>query len=273
MLKKRKTLTTLLIWLALQFLCMIPAFLIIFPIAKATDMSMEERGTYMTLITLILAQLLSLLIFRLLKYFRLSETVKPVPKAKTLIMSVAGGISLFYAINIIQAQFDIPDLLEQQMEGLLSSVWGFIAICILAPLSEEVMMRRIILKDMWRKTGKMWGGILISSAIFAIIHLNPAQVVFAFPAAIILGWLYAVTGSLSVPILVHMANNSIAFFTSQTDADDPVLSDPKTIAVLAATLAAGLILMWLIAKEKRKADLLSGQEAEITESEEVREEL
>jgi hypothetical protein len=159
------------------------------------------------------------------------------------------------------------------MEGLLSSVWGFIAICILAPLSEEVMMRRIILKDMWRKTGKMWGGILISSAIFAIIHLNPAQVVFAFPAAIILGWLYAVTGSLSVPILVHMANNSIAFFTSQTDADDPVLSDPKTIAVLAATLAAGLILMWLIAKEKRKADLLSGQGTEITESEEVREEL
>jgi hypothetical protein len=31
--------------------------------------------------------------------------------------------------------------------------------------------------------------------------------------------------------------------------------------------------MWLIAKEKRKADLLSGQGTEITESEEVREEL
>lgn len=197
MLKKRKTLTTLLIWLALQFLCMIPAFLIIFPIAKATDMSMEERGTYMTLITLILAQLLSLLIFRLLRYFRLSETVKPVPKAKTLIMSVAGGISLFYAINIIQAQFDIPDLLEQQMEGLLSSVWGFIAICILAPLSEEVMMRRIILKDMWRKTGKMWGGILISSAIrsgifsiwikltnISVIHIIYIKTTAAFTAHI-----------------------------------------------------------------------------------------
>ena len=65
----------------------------------------------------------------------------------------------------------------------------------------------------------MWWGIIISSALFAIVHINPVQVVFAMPAGIILGWLYCKTGSLLVPICVHILNNSAAFITMRMDSD------------------------------------------------------
>ena len=84
---------------------------------------------------------------------------------------------------------------------------------------EEIMMRRVILKEMQRATKSMWWGIIISSALFAIVHINPVQVVFAMPAGIILGWLYCKTGSLLVPICVHILNNSAAFITMRMDSD------------------------------------------------------
>ena len=52
--------------------------------------------------------------------------------------------------------------------------------------------------------------ILISSFIFGVIHLNPAQVPFAFAIGLIFGWLYYRTASLIPGIIGHFINNSIA---------------------------------------------------------------
>ena len=81
------------------------------------------------------------------------------------------------------------------------------------------MMRRIILKEVEKATKSMWWGIIISAALFAIIHINPIQVVFAMPAGIILGWIYCKTGSLLVPICIHILNNTAAFITMRMDVD------------------------------------------------------
>ena len=162
------------------------------------------------------------------------------------------GISLFYAVDIIQAQFNIPDLLEQDLGKLTETVWGFLAICILGPIAEEVMMRRIILRDLWQKSGRMWMGILLSALIFAIIHINPAQVVFAFPAGIILGWLYCATGTLIVPVFIHILNNTISFISIRTGSRQMSLNDPLNIAILAACLIAGFLFIWIVAARSGK---------------------
>ena len=88
-------------------------------------------------------------------------------------------------------------------------------------------MRRIILKEVEKATKSMWWGIIISAALFAIIHINPVQVVFAMPAGIILGWIYCKTGSLLVPICIHILNNTAAFITMRMDVDsDFTISSP-----------------------------------------------
>ena len=252
MFKNKKTLSTILVWLAMQFVCMLPASLIMLPVGILTGMDQDELRNLTVLIMLLLSQVGELIVFRLLGYFRFKETILPVPRFLTAVTSIIAGISLFYAIDIIQAQFNIPDLLEQDLGRLTETVWGFLAICIIGPIAEEVMMRRIILRDLWRKSGRMWVGILLSALIFAVIHINPAQVVFAFPAGIILGWLYCATGTLVVPIIIHILNNTISFISIRTGGTQPDLNDPKDIVILAACLLAGLLLVWTVAARSRK---------------------
>ena len=52
--------------------------------------------------------------------------------------------------------------------------------------------------------------ILIASAIFGIVHMNPIQIPFAFAIGLIFGWLYYRTGSVIPGIVGHFINNSIA---------------------------------------------------------------
>ena len=80
-------------------------------------------------------------------------------------------------------------------------------------------MRRVIMTEISKATGHVWWGIIISAAIFAVIHGNPIQIVFALPAGIIFGWLYYKTGSLTVPISIHIINNTISFFTLKYNLD------------------------------------------------------
>ncbi|MBO7417297.1 MAG: CPBP family intramembrane metalloprotease [Bacteroidaceae bacterium] len=271
MFKNKKTLSTILIWVAMQFICMLPASLIMLPVGILTGMDQEDIRYLTVMMVLLLSQAGELIVFRILGYFKFKEIVLPVPRLLTAVSSVIAGISLFYSIDIIQAQFEIPDLLEQDMGKFTETVWGFFAICIIGPIAEEVMMRRIILRDLWRRSGRMWTGILLSALIFAVIHLNPAQVVFAFPAGIILGWLYCATGSLIVPVIIHVLNNTISFISIRTGGAQPDLGDPQGKAILAACLVAGILLVRAVASVSRKnREFLRIDETPETETEPVK---
>ena len=52
--------------------------------------------------------------------------------------------------------------------------------------------------------------ILIASLLFGVVHMNPAQIPFAFLLGAMFGWLYYRTGSLLPGIIGHVLNNSIA---------------------------------------------------------------
>ena len=49
------------------------------------------------------------------------------------------------------------------------------------------------------------------SCLFALIHVNPAQMPHAFVVGLLLGWLYYRTDSVVPGIVYHWINNSIAY--------------------------------------------------------------
>ena len=53
--------------------------------------------------------------------------------------------------------------------------------------------------------------LLISAALFAMLHFNIAQIVPSFICGVILGLLYFHTGSIFSCILAHMGYNLIAY--------------------------------------------------------------
>lgn len=81
-------------------------------------------------------------------------------------------------------------------------------IAVIGPIAEEFIFRGVLLKRMALKTS-MWGGIIISSLLFGVLH---ADIIGAFAFGVITSLLYLKTGNLLVPILLHIFNNSFAMF-------------------------------------------------------------
>ena len=98
-------------------------------------------------------------------------------------------------------------------EGLLKEPWGYVAVGILAPLTEEVVFRGAILRTLLGMMSKRnhWVAIMISAAIFGAVHCNQAQFINALLMGLLLGWMYYRTGSLVPGILLHWINNTMAY--------------------------------------------------------------
>lgn len=208
--KIQKTLITLGLWLGIQIIVML-IFKVV-SIYNHTDF--DSMMAQMLLISdgLIAISLLTL------RYCRIREMFTLVPK-QAFVLSLVMAISALFAFDMLFQVLDIPDIFEQQFQDMTKSWAGFIGICIVGPIMEELMMRRVIMTEISKATGHVWWGIIISAAIFAVIHGNPIQMVFALPAGIIFGWLYHKTGSLFVPICIHIINNTISFFAIKFNLD------------------------------------------------------
>ena len=206
----KKTLRTIGIWIAAQLVITF-LFMIVATIQGNDIMSVLAPSLLVSDGIVIIALLI-------MKYCTLKEMFKPAP-GMVLLISMVFGMSGMMAVDILSSGFDIPNTLADQFDAMSKTMTGFLAICIIGPIMEEMMMRRVILREIKMKTKSMWAGILISSAIFAIIHINPIQVVFAMPAGIILGWLYCKTGTLLIPICLHILNNTISFMAMRAGSD------------------------------------------------------
>jgi membrane protease YdiL (CAAX protease family) len=152
-----------------------------------------------------------------------------VPSLRELGLAAAGLVGLFVLLNaltVLISQFGLPSVessVEQQArqsahpEFLLVLVpLSFLAI---AP-SEELLYRGLVQKYLYDSLGKR-GAVVAGSAIFAVIHFaqyaspNPLRMVVSlavvFVLSLVLGYIYARSENLVVPILVHGTYNAITF--------------------------------------------------------------
>lgn len=96
---------------------------------------------------------------------------------------------------------------QTRLELLLMVLTTFIVV---AP-SEEILSRGFVQQGMENTFGKGWG-LLISSALFGVLHLNPWQGFGAFFIALLFGHFFQKIGhNLVTPITAHAVHNSITF--------------------------------------------------------------
>ncbi len=94
-------------------------------------------------------------------------------------------------------------------QGLLM----FIALVIAAPILEELIFRGIMLDGLLRIYSPT-KAVIVSSLLFGLIHLNPAQFVGGALVGGFMGWVYVHTRSVLATILIHAAFNLTAFTES-----------------------------------------------------------
>ena len=125
-----------------------------------------------------------------------------------LIGGVITGAAMFAAVMAIMTTFDLYRI---EWHGVVPA-WRAGGLAIQAALVEEVLVRGVILRLLWRAFGPL-AAFAISAAIFGLGHLfNPggtivAALCVALEAGVMLGAFYALTGRLWTSIGVHAAWN------------------------------------------------------------------
>ena len=107
---------------------------------------------------------------------------------------------------------ELAEQTNEQLEGLMSIPGGYMVVALLPPVVEELVFRGAVLRSLldWRPQ-RPWLMIALSALIFALLHLNPAQLPHAFLIGLLLGWMYWRTGSIVPGVAYHWANNTAAY--------------------------------------------------------------
>ena len=174
---------------------------------------------------------------------------------KTIGLSIPFIVAGMIFVNLCSEFLNLPDHLQDTFLGMSRNVFGILSITVMAALVEELLFRGAIQGHLLRKGMKPSHAILVSSAIFGIIHMNPGQVPFAFAIGLIFGWLCYRTGSLVPGIIGHFINNTIGCIQMATMSKEEFntktiewLGEGPTYALLVVSLAI-MIGMFLYLKK------------------------
>lgn len=185
-----------------------------------------QQNITMEIITLVLSNLLVMALFIWKKWTLVSPNWMLTRPWMTLSWTAVATLGMLIPFSWLTEHMpELPNLIEATLDRVLSNYWGYVAIGILAPLAEEIVFRGAILRTLLTRF-RPWTAIAISALIFSIIHLNPAQMPYAFVAGMLLGWLYWRTGSIVPGIVYHWINNSLAYIVYRLyGSSDPSLTD------------------------------------------------
>ena len=132
------------------------------------------------------------------------------------------------------------DDLDKTYGAMTKGILGILACVILAPITEEIIFRGVVLRSMLKMRWHPWVAIPISALIFSFIHGTTYQTIDILPFGIIVGWLYWRTKSLLPGIVIHIVNNFIAFVPPQfveSNDDDTEVSMKAWIIMFGISIA------------------------------------
>jgi hypothetical protein len=141
--------------------------------------------------------------------------------------SGAGHIILWSFLGLFMAYFGqgIAALIEMEIFGIdpgsentqmimdiarLTPLFMVVP-AIIAPVLEEIIFRKIIFGEFYKRMNFFFAA-LLSSFIFGIIHGEPQHLLIYATMGFVFAFLYVKTKRIIVPIIVHAAMNSLVVF-------------------------------------------------------------
>src|SRR5262249_33622557 len=125
--------------------------------------------------------------------------------------------------------------------------FGVIVIGIYAGINEELWFRGFLGRGLVGNYG-LAVGVLTTSVFFGIMHLDPPHVFATAFMGLVMHYVYLTTRSLTLPILAHALNNSMAVlqvkiqqFSDATDRLDQAPARTMSLLYLAAWVLGGAV--------------------------------
>ncbi len=154
---------------------------------------------------------------------------------------------LLDSIGISLSTQDYLDQMQQIMSaGPLAVMWLLMAVS--PAVGEELIFRGLIGNVLLKNWGP-WLGVIATSILFGVIHIMPVQAIDVIPLGIAMHYVYLMTKSFWAPVLLHLANNSLALVMmesageiSDADSMDQSLGLPSiTVSALTAACLAAIL--------------------------------
>lgn len=229
------------------------------PYVQVSPEGIIESEAVEQLVTLISGNLALLLPFLLLVYVTRIPTrelinFRPFHASVTVpSMFIALGASVIgYVSSIMLSTFLGFFHLQPVMSDLsfpeepLATFFFLLNLTVIAPIVEEIVFRGVIM-NLLRRFGDCFA-LLLSSLLFAAVHMNLVQMPNAFIMGLVIGYFSLCTGSLWTGVCIHMLNNALVMLLNGLLNLVPVEAQLLVMFVvyalyLAAALAAMMVLL------------------------------
>lgn len=172
----------------------------------------QMMSTSFMLVTLTVTDVLIICMFLWMRWSELSRHWVRTRPWNVLFWCVLAALGAIIPSVWLQEQMpDLPNIVEEQMSIIMKERWGYVVVGLLAPLGEELVFRGAVLRALLRVRANSWIAIGISAVLFALIHMNPAQMPHAFLIGLLLGWMYYRTDSIVPGVVYHWVNNTVVY--------------------------------------------------------------
>lgn len=139
---------------------------------------------------------------------------------RSYLFGILALVVLFIFIELVNWFFkrdSVPEVMKLIYQSADNKILLFLAIVILAPLFEELFFRGFLFRGLFLGGGensmpRVWGTIIVTSAVWAVIHLQyeAFEIGIIFVMGIVLGAARWITGSLYLPLFIHALNNLVS---------------------------------------------------------------
>lgn len=222
----------------------------------------------LTMLGIAISGLVTIFIFGLWYYKKFGkeseQKITQVFRGKTILWIVILGISLQIFISMILnvVSYALPNVFGQHLEHMtvFSKEFTFVSvilISIIAPISEELVFRGIILNKGKKVIPFIYANIL-QSILFGVFHGDLIQGIYAFFLGMILGVLYEKRNSIYGPIALHMIFNTMGILTQLVP--DGSLEKYKLVVIALMILSIPGILFSLMKLNNEQVDIVENNE-------------
>ncbi len=186
------------------------AMILFYPVQTALNDSIGLSPSFLIYYTLAMgAPLLVLHFLKKKEEGTVKYLMKPKDSAVVLLLIVATVALQWGVSSPIGTSIPMPEMFKEmfrEMAEQMNNGYGLLAVAVMAPFFEEFIFRGVMLDGLLKRKST-WAAILISAALFGLVHLNPWQFVAAMVIGTFAGWVYARTRSLIYCMIIHFTNN------------------------------------------------------------------
>jgi len=137
-----------------------------------------------------------------------------VPTRAQVIFGVAAVVAMIVVLNAVSLALGRELVTPFQNDIARTATGGWflllmLAVVVFAPAGEELLFRGFLFRGLMRGPGDMWIAIVVTAALFALMHVQYDWFVIGqiFAFGLLLGWMRWATGSTVLTFLLHAVIN------------------------------------------------------------------